>query len=1087
MPISDDFTIKPPTVGHIGPLPGTGVRAGTQDVQRQARDISEYYQSLEAKGYDRADLLPPIKAARDPLVDITNIFLGDEMAAVGISLDHNGLDWDLETAKEAWTEHPIRTSIAIGLDLAPGLGALAKSARLSKLRALPDAVIKEAGLLDESVDLAKLSDKGRDLLKQQAWNIQRKRELASKIEEGTATRAEKWRHWFDQKWGNSFTEIADPDKPLGVRLKMVDQMNKAIQKTGVHEYLKDIPEDISGPIIARFVAGDTSVLKRMTPQEKAWGMRYAAADKEVQQKMLEEGFTTAATRRKVGENYVPLLRRGTPFFDEGDKITLLEKGRGDTIKAVNIPRTSDPRLLERTTGRAESLEILKNSEAITYLEAERWNDAARVLKGHQYEKVRGKIYNGDIAGAIEDLSEKGIVDTTPSSLTIRGLMGSKLLFERFRYIRDLAMDTRFVKTADEVAAMSEQVGKNFRALQDIPNSDIVKRMIAKKQGASVDDVELGWVHDSIFDELAGPNGQAGMVSSVVDLLDYITALHKVSKTAFNIPTHGQNIAGNYMFLMQAGFNPLHPENHALLYDTALPAILKYQKARKSEKGLETFAPDAFGTLESRVGGDSISVLEELNDPIVDEIIEKSSLVGSEGLAIFERISKRTKDSHGFLKGLVDFTNKSFGVSHLDKMADMYMAEDAYAKFGYFLHLRQDGMSRTAAALEVSRRLPMYHTVGEGVSSLRRFVLPWLSFPAEALRITKNNTMDYPLRMAMHLHAMQGLQSVMYPFLSDSEKGIRDAREGLPLWAQKPVSTVITPFRDKNDDIRAAVLDFFPHASFLPQNVGKESPIMTKLPFGADQPFSIFGGLMKALTGVGSFGEEIPTNPDEPSEVLGSVLMNSVAFVAPPWLGKYLLNTTAPSPTYRAAQDFGKVMNPSTGKEGSALYDFFINNFSPIKMRASSGEQAIANQSLTDRALKNYRGRLARDWNAYTKSGDWESAAESFTEVMETYNQEWGDPIVANRKSIEWLERHIDSLSRHPKLRGLSQERIISELRKLGERSGSARSRAMAERVAAFRRELIAQGGTRSQGGTKSPFKMLGGVGGSGNKPLGGVR
>ncbi len=1086
MPVSDDFTLQPPTVGFVGPLPGVGVRAGSQDVQRQSRDISEYYQSLEAQGYDRTDLLPPIRAKRDPLTDITNIFFGEEMAAVGVSLDHNGFDWDLETAKEAWTEHPIRTGIAVGLTLAPGLSAVSKMHRITKLRGMSDNIIKEAGLLDDSIDIGFLPAKNKDMLKQQAWNIQRKRELASKMEQGIATRAEKWRHWFDQKWGNSFVDIADPDKPLGVRLQMIDKMNKAIQKTGVHTHLKDLPPDESGLAIARYVAGDQSVLKKMSPGEKAWAMAYAGEAKQVQQGMLEEAFITAATMRKVGEAYVPLLRRGTPFFDEGDKLTLLEKGRGDTVKAVTIPRTSDPRLLERTTGRAEAQQLLKNSEAVTYLEAERWQDAVRVLKGNEYKDIRGQIYGGDIKGAIEKLSENGIVDMTPSDLTIKGLMGSKLLFERFRYLRDMAMNPSFAKTGDEVFSMSKEVQKNFKNIEDMPNSGIIKRMVAKKQGISVDDVELGFVHESIFDELAGPQGQAGMVSGVVDLLDYITALHKVSKTAFNIPTHGQNMAGNYMFMMQAGFNPFSPENHDLLYKTALPAILKYQKARKTEAGLSNLAPDAFGVLESKVGGSAIEVLDELNDPIVDEIIEKSSLVGTEGIAVFDRIAKRAKGSQSFLKGLVDFTNKSMGVTRADKMADMYMAEDAYAKFGYFLNLRQNGMSRTAAALEVSRRLPMYHTVGEGVSALRRFTLPWLSFPSEALRITKNNLMDYPLRTAMHLHAMEGLQSVMYPFLKDSYQGIRDTQEGLPLWAQKPASTVVTPFRDKNDDIRAAVLDFFPHAAFLPQNVGKESPFMTKLPFGADQPFSIFGGLMKALTGVGSFGEQVPTDPNEPSEVLGTVIMNSVGFVTPPWLGKYLLNSTAPTPTYRAAQDFGTAVNPSTGKEGSAMYDFFVNNFSPIKMRAASGEQAIANQSLTDRALKNFRGRLARNWQAYTKSGDWESAAETFIEVMETYNQEWGDPVLANRKSMEWLENHIDTLSRHPKLRGLSKERIIAEMRKIGERSGTVRSRAMAERAAALRRELIVQGGTSSRGGSSSPFKLLGGVGGAGARPLGGV-
>jgi len=86
----------------VGP-PGSGIREPDDEYAYRSRQVAEYYESLAAKDTDRSDLLPPVRDDRNPFVDVANIVLHDEMAAVGMALDQNNFDWNLQSAKEGWT------------------------------------------------------------------------------------------------------------------------------------------------------------------------------------------------------------------------------------------------------------------------------------------------------------------------------------------------------------------------------------------------------------------------------------------------------------------------------------------------------------------------------------------------------------------------------------------------------------------------------------------------------------------------------------------------------------------------------------------------------------------------------------------------------------------------------------------------------------------------------------------------------------------------------------------------------------------------------------------------------------------------
>jgi len=103
--------------------------------------------------------------------------------------------------------------------------------------------------------------------------------------------------------------------------------------------------------------------------------------------------------------------------------------------------------------------------------------------------------------------------------------------------------------------------------------------------------------------------------------------------------------------------------------------------------------------------------------------------------------------------------------------------------------------------------------------------------------------------------------------------------------------------------------------------------------------------------------------------------------------------------------------------------------------------------------------------------------------MQTFNEEWGDPAVAQQKANDWLQRHMKTLMRHPRLRGMTQEQIKHQLNKASNGSAMARSQAYAEKVKALRRELIMRG-MDSKGGSVNP--LLGGVGGLTGGGVGGL-
>lgn len=127
-------------------------------------------------------------------------------------------------------------------------------------------------------------------------------------------------------------------------------------------------------------------------------------------------------------------------------------------------------------------------------------------------------------------------------------------------------------------------------------------------------------------------------------------------------------------------------------------------------------------------------------------------------------------------------------STFNNMTHLYIQGDVIPKLNLFAHNYEQGMGLIGSINEVARRTPMYKHVGSKLKNGRRFMLPWITFPAEAMRITKNNMMDHPLRMLPWLKAPQIAQysAMQLGLLPEgmTKQDLTDAMAGTPDWIKE---------------------------------------------------------------------------------------------------------------------------------------------------------------------------------------------------------------------------------------------------------------------------------------------------------------
>lgn len=1077
---------------EVPSIANPGVSFADDEHNQQARDLVEHYQMQKSQqnGTFKGDMTkvppPDDQSAQEYGRNAINFMFGDTAAAAGIKLNQDGIDFSLDTMRSMWSDHPWRAGLAVAADGGPLLAGGFRVARMLRGASadIDAGELVAKGLATTVEDYNAMTPAAKDIVQGQAKRIADLTETRTAVDNGTATPWQKAKNTFDQMFGNSYLDSqtlteTNPDAAIqDWRTKTAD-----IVKGRTVSGLLDLADEVKpgeGSAVLHAIQ-DPSQLGSLSPKARELALGYSAEGREVQKQALAEGFIDQETADKVGPVWFSAMRKDSPIFEQGASTESLsvirrkagEGGKTGDLRVVNIPRTGGPNLLKRDTDQAGVLDLIKKQRASEALEAGKSDAALKLLQGSPDEDAIGSlIQTGQKSAAQTALAKNGFLQSDPQQLVVNSIQ-QKLLFENFRTLRDVALNPDITKTAEEVAAMSTGTRRRMISLDRVQNAGILRRMVAIKKGVpAVGD--LGFIDQSLFKQVAQLSDH-GTTNQFASWLQFSTAMLKTAKTALNPFTHGQNMSGNMAFLWMAGMGL---DDQFVKGRAAWKAINAFSDARKAGTAMQDV-----GVLKSMVkGGKDINIADEMAHPLLTGphgLLDTSSLTQAEGLPIMQRLYDQAGDHQGLLKSAINLVQKGakknvLGLS-AEKASNIYQVEDSAAKFSYYLHLRQQGLNELAASNEVAKRLPMYGTAGNTIQGLRKAALPWLSFPTEATRIMKNNIMDHPFRTATVMNIPNILQTAVGTAGGMSYETGNSLRDQNPMWAQTPGNVVVpSALTDplQNDankgQVRTFLMQMLPHLALMPQSEAADAGLAEKLPMGVGNPFPIIMGFVNALTGKNSFGQDVVTDPNDPTAKMKAIILNTLGTMAPPMFEKYLMNPGLPTTYYRAGIDSGQLTNPSTGQTGSPFFDLLENNFL-VKSYGGSPDTQVSNERYGARQAADYRGRLGRELRAWTMSGDQTNVYKVLSEVHGTFDQEMpNNPAMAHRKYLDWVNMHARDVIKNPSFNGLSKQDFQNKLAAEADNQTADMNEARKAYIDSLR-EGFRQAGGRSQPGT-NPLK-----------------
>lgn len=1079
--------------------------------------------------------IKPVSPETKRVVDFTNFVVGGEMSAVGMSLDAQGLHWSLDALKHQWSETPLwhnllNSASLIGTVVFPAAAAASATYKFGKLGKalgnLPSDVeeivhFKNLGLLEN--DVQNVSEATMYKLRKIAHSKTKYSEMDSNIEalrDGNTklNPIQMAKGVFDRSFANTYYKLSSSNSARNAYNTSLDSLWKNEQ---LGKFFTDMPDPDAGKRIYQswFHDMDPTTYPKipLTASEQLWSGRLRDAMKSHQQDALESGLISQETFDKVGSLHIPAVNKGDGFKDMSSARTYIAP------MGIKV-RSRKKGFLAEATPEQEYI-------AMRVTNIPRLDSTSLMNRKSDLPSIYSKLLNDELV-------------THPSELTIRGYVEDRLLLNNFKFIRDVAINAEHSVPYNSIVAKYIQQGKpipsTYVSLASLPNSAIIQRMISKipdGSGAKFlgPNGELPFIRKSVFDEIVGETGIFAQTQQAADLIDVLTTIHKTSKTALNIPTHLQNYAGNMVFWAQAGMNPLSPENINMQHDLT-KVFLQIHALRKAAKDLPAskFFDAENGFMKGvnlgkmRINGKTFDLNKELFDPITQELIEDSAFDSAEGFSHLQNVMGRLKDDQvltrkiasGFMKAknAAEFGGK---YKWFDALTKAYAAEDVVPKMAMFLKLRGEGLTKSAAVLEVGRRMPMYQTVGSTIGRSRKFLFPWASFPTEALRITKNNIMDHPIRMMPWLQLPGIMQGIYHEVDPDFNLGQTElAKRMLPTYAQNPQTVVgrsgtlgpalgaaggalmggmaggikggaagavigaiaggvggyqLAKRTDsRGDEIRAGILNFLPHSAFLIQS---NSPDITSSDFMdvvPAEPLAILRPLINIAYGKGQYGEDIASKG--PVDTMSKVFAGLIGFVTPPIIQKYGFRVQTPDvsltqlvsggsglgldPTNvsQALIDSGQWMDPRTNKPGNFTYTGLFNNLGLIKSYSGSAPQMIANQARQERYMQEVRNYLTKNLDFFVKNGKDEDSVGILKDVMATFAmQHSGDGFKAQEQYSKWLQKYHKTLWQNPKFRSLSAEDFEKMMGSAGQFSASNRGVVSQKLLQALQTELNLRG------------------------------
>jgi hypothetical protein len=502
---------------------------------------------------------------------------------------------------------------------------------------------------------------------------------------------------------------------------------------------------------AQKVLGDETFLAVDSLIEKSTTLMKAQAD---------EGYLLDETIALWGEKgvgtgfHLPAVKRGTPGFDD---LSLYSEGV--------------------TPGKFGSLLSRKQF------------DPAKILTGPT-TKHRGALTTKK--AVIEAIPE---LETDLRKLTVGGYMKDSLIFQVHRTFRDVLSAgmrkegnaTHWIKTRAEFDQMGNVAQKNFMDIDKLNDvapglAERIKKML-KIDLAKTGDEGLMGTHLPVIDKDLveqffgrGPGAMTSQANVISRAMQILTGVHKTARTALNLPTHMSNITGNMMFLAQAGMDPFTAV--ALNDGKTMTKVFSKLASEHHRTGKSVDEIMTFDKLKELLGknrfikddmGDKVDLAELFSDDLMKDLVEAQSFETTEGFSslLRELTAMEAANLDGFGEKSLQAVGRAIaGASQapgikptLQKLSAAYLGEDMVPKYMLAMNLARQGWGKHAIVREVGRRLPQYRTVGALPKAARRVVLPWITFPAEAARITKNNLMDNPGSMMLWMQAPQIMQSL----------------------------------------------------------------------------------------------------------------------------------------------------------------------------------------------------------------------------------------------------------------------------------------------------------------------------------------
>ena len=1065
-PVAEAPVPPPAAIGNPpSTKPTAGIIPSVPQRQKKKSPFAMPDEDLSDLGMATLPAIRPVDPGTNKVVDFANFVVGGEMSAVGMSLDAQGVHWSLDALKNQWSETPLWMNLlnsasligTVVFPLAAAANATYKFGKLGQaLGRIPDEAeeilkFKSLGLLEKDVKnvapstLYKLRKLEHSKTKYAAMDVNIE---ALRNGKSTLTPVETAKAMFDRGFANKFYKLTSDS---GARTAYHSGLDNLWKNENLGQFFADMPDVDAGKKIYQswFHEMDPGMYPKvaLTPSEALWSGRLRDAMKTHQTEALESGLITQETFDKVGSLHIPAINKTEELKDMSSARTYIApvemklRGRKKGFLAEQMPEQTYVAMRVTHIPRLDSTSLMN-----------RKNDLPSIYS---------KLLNDELV-------------THPSQLTIRGYVEDRLLLNNFKFIRDVAVNTQhsvsFNTVMAKYIAQGKAIPKDYISLNSLPNAAIIQRMISKiPDGSGMKFLgpngELPFIRKSVFDEIAGETGMFAQSQSAADMIDVLTTIHKTSKTALNIPTHLQNWGGNMAFLAQSGMNPLAPENINMMHDFSkvFNQIYELRKAAKDMSAAKFFdAENGFmkgvNLGKMKINGKTFDLNKELFDPVTQQLIEDSAFDSAEGASHLGQIMGRLREDQVLTRKVASLYLKGKDAAQIggkfkwfDAATKAYAAEDVIPKMAMFMKLRGEGLTRAAAVLEVGRRMPMYQTVGSTIGSARKFLFPWASFPTEALRITKNNIMDHPLKMLPWLHMpgiMQGLYHEIDPDYTLGQSEL--AKRMLPQYAQTPQTVVgktgiIGPIMagvsgatvgslagtmaggavgavvggvagaaagymgakalsssEQNDEIRGAVLNFLPHSAFFIKSNSPDTQSSDFMDLVPAEPLAILKSILDVTTGKGSYGEDIASKG--PVDTMSKVMAGMIGFLSPPIMQKYGFKTTTPDvsltslisggglgldPTNvsQALIDSGQWLDPRTNKPGNFTYSGVLNNLGLIKSYVGSPAQMGQNQMREQKYAEQVRTYLTKNLDFYIKNGDRESSSAVLKDIMATFTMQ----------------------------------------------------------------------------------------------------